>query len=92
MRYNNQQSMQQDGNQSSRSSIDLNEASGGSGDLAFGIRRDSDDDNMAMGDQEEGMYDENFEISGNDMNEEEDDALGMMDDEFDSRAYKGTQI
>lgn len=59
--------------------------------MAFGIRRDSEDDNMAMGDQEEGMYDDNFEISGGDMNEEEDDGIGMMDDEFDSRAFKANQ-
>jgi hypothetical protein len=61
--------------------------------MEFGIRRDSDDDNLPMGDQEEGFYDENFEdrFSGGEANEEDDDGLGMMDDEFDSRAFKANQ-
>jgi len=64
--------------------------SGGSAEMEFGIRRDSDDDNLAMGDQEEGLYDENFEdrFSGGEVNDEDEDGLGMMDDEFDGRTFK----
>ena len=61
--------------------------------MEFGIRRDSEDENMALGEQEEGLYDDNFEdrFSGGEVNEEDDDGLGMMDDEFDSRAFKANQ-
>jgi hypothetical protein len=64
--------------------------SGGSGDAALGLRRNSDDDNMGMGDNDEGMFDENFtdRFSGGEMNDEEEDGVDMMDDEFDSRAFK----
>ena len=58
--------------------------------MEFGLRRDSEDENMGLGEQEEGLYDDNFEdrFSGGEVNEEDDDGLGMMDDEFDSRAFK----
>ena len=45
---------------------------------------------MGMGDNDEGMFDENFtdRFSGGEMNDEEEDGVDMMDDEFDSRAFK----